>query len=616
MSTYCSPTLSVYRCFGLKVGSVKLVVLAFLACLVLMGNESSYNGGRIINYLDHYNHIKVSASAAQALERGQLVLRTLEDINENSGHALHQFYSPAFYTYIGLWIIISGDPFSGYAIALWTMAMFGFIYSFKLARYLTKSDIASIIGAFVFITSPYYLIDRVLKVTAPEYMAISVLPMVLYYQLRVMVNPKASLVIKAVLSTAFLFLIHIIGAVFFYFFFGIFWGIFFVYNFIIYKKIKILCKNFLKRMFIIFVIGVVVCLLDMEYFYPILSVHDLVVKDTLVASFPLNKSGSLINFLSFFCLRNGPGPNSEMVSVDGYQLGLLNFTGLVAFIVLNIRSRSSFNIPIITLSLGILYTIFYPIIFTGPLKFLDFAQFSVRFLAHLQVLAMLMGAMALVTIWRRNPDLKTAGQKVMALIIILSSLVLVRPYLYPAVSIPGAPMFITSETLQINQTLINSNNTYMRTSPLKDLPYYDEDKLLKSSYMKSSSDRIFEIDLASNPLSVPGELCLDVLYYPGLMDIDLTVDGQPVRPEPETFWVKRAHFGTRYNEDGAFHGLKLKNLPEKGSLKVRVRFTGSRMGNLVSALTLIGLVCYGTGARIWQPKRNIASKQLVSKGQA
>jgi hypothetical protein len=50
--------------------------------------------------------------------------------------------------------------------------------------------------------------------------------------------------------------------------------------------------------------------------------------------------------------------------------------------------------------------------------------------------------------------------------------------------------------------------------------------------------------------------------------------------------MRRPFFGHAMGEEGFFHGLKVSNLPDRGSLEIRVRFAGSRTGNLLSVLGL------------------------------
>jgi hypothetical protein len=85
----------------------------------------------------------------------------------------------------------------------------------------------------------------------------------------------------------------------------------------------------------------------------------------------------------------------------------------------------------------------------------------------------------------------------------------------------------------------------------------------------------------------PGEAFLNVLYYPGLQEIQILVDGNHYEASLDTYWQKRDTFRlSQNNEHGEFHGLKISGLPGKGNLFARVRFTGYRWANLISLFAL------------------------------
>jgi hypothetical protein len=590
------------KIFGVKIDQIKLFILAILVSCILMGADSSYTGRRLIYYIDHFNHLKLTASAVNALEKGQFPIRTGEGISEGTGLAIHQFYSPGAHAFIAFFVLLVRDLFFGYLLAMILMSILAFIYSFKLVKYLTCSDIIAIIGAFIYVTGPYLATNRVLRAAIPEYMAMCILPMILYFHLKAIVNRKYCYIFKAVILTAWLFLIHLITAVFFYFFYFIFLFILLCY-FLITKKIdkKIYLNKFYKRMKILILIVFLVTLLDLYYLLPIILYNDLYIKISLIPSSEIYYSAYLVPLISIISIRDIIYPVRWLYNSTRLQIGFFIFISYISYIYYNITTfRSIYSWPLIITSSFILYIIIEPIIFVGPLKIFNFAQFSYRFLAHFQLISMVMGSLALFIFWKLNKNYLFPQKLNFALIIIISSLILVCPYLYPASFVKGFPKFIKEEDITESKMLENINNAYLRVSPnflsqsLK-IPTYTNSEVLTANYVKNSAEHVFIFNLAkrNSVLTKSRELYFDVLYYPLLMDIEASIDGKPINPGIETFWRSRDGFGdSRQSGNSYFHGLKLTGLPNTGILKVDVKFIGSKIGNWISLLTLLLLLCY------------------------
>ncbi|MDR1657167.1 MAG: hypothetical protein LBT47_06370 [Deltaproteobacteria bacterium] len=592
---------------GLQFGQIRLFLLAFLASSILMGAHYSLPEGQLIFNLDQFNHLKLSGSVALGLEKGQWIIRTAEQISENAGLPIHQFYSPGAHTFIAIVAILTHDLFLGFSLALILMSTLAFIFSFKLVRYLTQSDIAAMVAAFVFITGPYLAVDRVMRGAIPEYMAICVLPMVLYYQLRAAASEKFGYIIKAVLATAWLFLLHLITAVFFYFFYGVFLLSFFVHNlFICGKNRKYFLIKCFRKIITVAAIIVLIGMLDMYHLFPAMFYKDIIAKTSDVANNSLFNSSRFTPFLAVFSIREliWPRQGIGITPAACYQLGLMLLAGFVAYIYFKIRDyRSAFAWPLIFTGGLIVYVILLPVIFVGPLKIFDFAQFSYRFLAFFQLLAMILGSLALVAFWQANPDYRPAQKKNLALVLILASIILVSPYLFPKSVRMGYPKYIHAAQVLEAKTLENGNDSYLRTPPevmegAKNVPAFEASEIMPATEVRNTADRIFEIELANNKFNMGqyGELFLDVLYYPKLMDIQSTIDGKKFEPILETYWRSREGFG-KVGQVGYFHGLKLSGLPAAGKLTVQVKFVGSKAGNWISLATLIVLLGYAVIAK-------------------
>jgi hypothetical protein len=304
----------------------------------------------------------------------------------------------------------------------------------------------------------------------------------------------------------------------------------------------------------------------------------------MIHDFPVISSQNLVPILSLFSITDISWINSDETNNKRFQIGFLLLASYISFIWLLFKEKNSpFVWPLILTATFILFLILYPVIFIGPLKYIDIAQFSYRFISFFQLLAIIMSAMALSTFFRQNNNFNHVSKKILALIIILMSLIFVRPYLYPKSSFSGEELIASNDRLQKFDSLAYADNIYLRIPP-ENINYIklDDSQLMKAQLIPNSSNRTFFIELDN----IQTEYFLDVLYYPGLQKIDLFIDNKPYQASLETFWLYRLNFGYTLGESGGFHGLKISNLPNKGLLKVVVIFNGSTLANYVSVLSI------------------------------
>jgi hypothetical protein len=589
------------KLFGFKTNQINLVILSILTGLILLGSEASYDNSRMIYDTDHFNNLKLVDSAVKALESGQFIIRTSEGLFHNAGVPFHQFYSPGAHGFIALWVILTQDLMFGYSIALLFMSTLAFIYSFKLCRYLTHSNLASITGSFIFVTAPYLACVRVLRGAIPEYMAICVLPMVLYFHIRAVSSGKPIFILKAVISTSWLFLLHLITASFFYFFLSVFFFFYLIYNIIFITKFKVkFLLHTLKKLKIIFYIISLIILLDNFYLFPLFFYNDLIIKTDHI-NIPIYLSNFFVPILSIFSIRDMISP-SVYITPTRLQIGFLLFAGYLAFIYFRkhfIKSQLAW--PLILTSSFILYIIIQPVIFVGPLKFLNFAQFSYRFLAQFQVIAMLMGVLALIVFWRESQNSNYTLQISMSLIIILASLIFIIPYIFPSVFKSSFPKYISDEQVFLSDEVYLSTNLYTRKPPTSldntaTIPLFSYQDIIKAKTVNNSADHIFEIDLEriNTQYFNNNEILLDVLYFPGLMEIKTLLNGSIYHPNIATYWRQGTFNYIMKGQKYSFHGLKISNLPNKGLLTVHVKFIGYKTCNYISFITLLSTILYLT----------------------
>jgi hypothetical protein len=96
-------------------------------------------------------------------------------------------------------------------------------------------------------------------------------------------------------------------------------------------------------------------------------------------------------------------------------------------------------------------------------------------------------------------------------------------------------------------------------------------------------------EMSQNP-AWKGDLIFDFLYYPRFQDITCLLNGAPIDLNKAEIW--------RQNPAGAegqailappVHNLKVSGLPRVGVLELKVRFIGSRAGNLCSVIAAVAL---------------------------
>jgi hypothetical protein len=581
--------------FGLKLSTIKLVFLALFVSIILSSSDVIYSGTRYIYTPDMYNHFILSASAAESLRNGQIPPRTSDTLLGGLGLPHHQFYSPFCHFVVACLGLLFSDIMLGYTITSIIFMVIAFVYCYKLIKYFTLSNICALVGAFIFITGPYLSTDRVLRGAFAEYIGFSLMPLVLYMNLRAINSKKIKYWIFAVISSSILALSHLITFIFFYLIFGLFLSIYLIQIIVIKKyRNKKLLKNFIKKIIVLLTIGIATFLIDMYYFYPILFYNDLNMKQEIFSVKSISYFSYLVSTLSLLSIFDMPFIGLKAISSPRFQIGLLLFASYLIYVYLLFNeTKSKLYWPLVITSSVVLFTIINPIIFSIPIQNLKVIQFSYRLIADFQLLATIMGSLALLHFFKKQPIFNKLFQKMFAIIIIVFSLILVIPYLYPNQMYRDYPKQLSDDNLYHNAKLTYNSGEYLR--------YYsqdDEQKLILRDIpvldgVGNSGKKVFSIDLKSYFENYNEDgVYLNILYYPGLQDIDITIDGLQYEGKLETYFQSRPDFISTENPDTKFHGLKIKDLPRNGNLLVKTKFTGSHLGNFISVLSMISLLIY------------------------
>jgi hypothetical protein len=357
-------------------------------------------------------------------------------------------------------------------------------------------------------------------------------------------------------------------------------------------------------------------LLSMYCMGPVILYDDLVMKQGILAeSFKAVESGYMTPVLAVLSVRDMPFAWSEQFSdFSRFQAGFLACASLCAFAWLRARRSPGaggvYARPFMAAAALVLALILAPSLLGLPvLRSLDVAQFSFRFLSLLTLAGAIAGALALKGFFALRPGFDPALKRVAVMALGALALALASPYLYPKSFRYASVTRLDAASVVSGPGLEYGDTDYMRPAPPPGTLWTDPArKALAGAGMPG--DKTFKADLAEyrREFGGPeGEVLLDVLYYPGLQEVDVRVDGLPADLELGTWWQRRDAVRQNFtSEPGAFHGLKLTGAPREGSLEVRARFSGFRWANRVSALSLALLMAGAAAA----PLRARAGKRL------
>jgi hypothetical protein len=604
--------------FGYRAGALKLWGVAILVAVTLCGAEVNYRGRRDVLAHDQMNHLVLTASMAEGFLEGTFPPRVSPMLSGGLGNPYHQFYSPLSHMYSAAASLLMGDTMTGFSLCTVFILALAFVYAFRLGRYLTLSNHCAAAAAFLFVTAPYLSTDRVLRGAFAEYVAFCLLPMALYYNLRALPFRSFKAWAKATVSTAALLLTHLITGFFFLLFYAVF---------LILSGLSLLIRHygrggtegtgvqpgpcpklwpFIRKAFAAMTIAVFATLLGMYCLGPVLFYSDLVMKRDVLANTAISVSGAVTPILSLFSLTDTSwNYESHLMVHSRFQAGFALLASYGAFVYFLARRRTAWAFPFALTAGLVLVTVTKPEVFLyPPLKYVDIAQFSYRFLSLFTLSAACAGALALRALFRSSGGFAPASRTAAAMAVIALSLTLAVPYLYPRpVQQSRLGLNLYSSIIFERSRLFYGENAYLRVPPAEASAEWTDPGRVSVGWRGKPGDWIFLAELedyyrvSGGP---PGEVLLDVLYYPGLQHIEILADGKPLEVQLGTWWQRRDTVrGAFETETGGFHGLKITGAPEKGFLKVKVRFTGYSWANWISLAT-IAFLLGGTALSVWR----------------
>jgi hypothetical protein len=352
-------------------------------------------------------------------------------------------------------------------------------------------------------------------------------------------------------------------------------------------------------------------LVTMCYMGPILFYDDLIIKKEIISElFRTVDSGYMTPLLSVLSLRDIPFDWARnFTEFSKFQAGLIVSASLVVFTGYRIGRGGTYFFPFVCVSLLIMVFVVFPSVFSFPvLKSLDMAQFSYRFLGLFTLAGAITGALALKSFFASQPGFVSALRSVTFIVLTSFTIAVASPYLYPKGFPDSRVWHLGAEEISGLGRLVSNDTNYMRPIPQDWEGWIEPERLTLPAERGRPGDLVFLSELADyrdRYGGSAGEVLLDVLYYPGLQEVEVTVDGLPADLELGTFWQRRT--SVHQNDSpfpGGFHGLMITDAPAEGKLMVRVKFSGMRWANFVSVFTLaflfIGLVATFFKSRIRQ----------------
>lgn len=136
---------------------------------------------------DYVNHLVNILQAHNAILQGSwFYLRIAPLVFHGWFYPEFQFYSPTPYTLAGyIYILFPHNLMDVFKITLGAALVLGGWYSYKLYVFLFRNEIAAVLGAILYLFSPYLLMNIGVRGDLPEIFAQGILPVALYYAFRI-----------------------------------------------------------------------------------------------------------------------------------------------------------------------------------------------------------------------------------------------------------------------------------------------------------------------------------------------------------------------------------------------------------------------------------------------
>jgi hypothetical protein len=560
---------------------------------------------RVIDGIDEYNNIKLSLSAFGSLKKGIIPIHIADNILCNLGYPVHQFYSPLPYIIIALFSFVNGNIYTGFAITVILFITIAFIYAFKLTKYLFKDDLYGLTGGFIYICAPYISIVRAIRSAYPEFFAICLLPMFLYFTIRCINKFSIKNLTYSIVVLSMLFLTYLITS----FYLLLFCFIFLVINIIIntIKTIKDKKINRMSRLLnktkVLFIILICALLLNSWYLCPIIFYKNLFIKNLLEAN-DLSLWKDWTNIFSLFSISDVSPDLLDKIGIFKLQTGFIFNLSLLLIILIRKKNISNYITSLIITQLIILVIIIYPFEKGSPIgRLFSLVQFTYRFISFYN----LAGTILIIAVLKFIINF-IASKNRYAIKIYLSGLII----LYGIIT----SSFYQRNYREINNEtlfgLFDSKNIYeidsfystinyeylLDLSAFNDIiPQVDNNFLVKKHDNSELNKKIFGFNINNYSIkeNYNGYIDLEILYYPQLQNIFISIDNKNYKEVKLSFNRKNIYMQNPFGRQIlSIYGLRISNLPEKGEIFVEIQFRGYFIANMLSLATLAFYILFLT----------------------
>ncbi|MDR1314119.1 MAG: hypothetical protein LBQ12_10600, partial [Deltaproteobacteria bacterium] len=528
-------------------GAAGLCAAALMAALALCGAETVSDGRRDVFRFDQYNHLILVASAEQSLRSGVFPPRVSPLLTSGLGNPYHQFYSPLAHTATAAVSIAAGDVVAGYSATVVLLLAFAFASMYRLGLYLTGSKECAAFAAVAFVTAPFLHADRTLLAAYAEYFALCLLPAVAYLNLRALGFRSYRRWALAAVATAALMLTHLLTA----FHFFVFYALFLVLSGIPAAAASGATaprrrRAFLRKALSAGSVVAAALLLSMYFMGPVLFYEDLVIKKEILGQvFRTAESGRYTPLPGLLGLNSSPWDWArQFADFSRLQAGFVACASVAAFALLRFRRGGAYSLPFAAVSaLALLFAAFPSVLGLPVLRAVDVAEFSYRFLGLFAFAGALAGALALKAAFAARPGLSPALRSSAALASASLAVVLASPYLYPAGFPYSQAWRAGSAEILSRGALLSNEDAYLRVAPPDGAGVWEAGARPVVAGEGRPGDMVFRADLERCPPACrgpEGELFLGALYFPGLQDIEISLDGRPADFPLSTWWERWA----------------------------------------------------------------------------
>jgi len=540
------------------IAAVLTLLVVALGLLSPMASSRQLTGSQ-----DMATHLKIVYRESEAVALGQwparLDIDTLD--HEGYGYPLFQFYAPLFHAVSAA---LAGPPVAENAydatrLAMLLMLVGGGVFMLLACRAVTGQFGASLLGALVFVSFPYVLVNIHARGALTEFMAQMVIPAVIWTTLELARTVSYPRFVAAVMAWLALILTHTITMVYFVVMFGLF---IVISGWLQSRVVRPLAATVAP---LAVAAGAAFWFLGPVVFYPVL------IKTLLGPS----GTDGWFSFLQVFAPVALPDPIYTTTAGLSPAVGLPALFVLVAALA-GLASAATWRRHRATAACCAgAATVFLLALYltkgASPLQSVlppevYIAQYPYRYLAHASWSAGLLAAGAAVILSRRGFDLRHA--------------------------LAGGVLCLLAAGSYLPSTYNTFNPRYAA------MPEFGgRDYLPVAGRIGRPDDRERAFDAVrcalsgsrwSCPLS-PGlagrSVVLPVLFYPGLMTV--AADGRAVP-------------AVGVPVDG--HLLVGLDVPEAGTREVSVRFTGAAPANAIS-LAVLGVLAAAGGMVAWRAAR-------------